>query len=197
MNKEKIKKLLKIIGIILVFITFIIGNYLIFINFNNKKYVKNKQITIKQKINPCLYQKAIQFSKKFIPEKYIKIIVEKSMKTKYKEILLSIITTESHFDFFAINKSGAIGCGQIKWKFWKDKLKQIGIKKYRDMFTPEACVIATNYVFNYYFEKANSDIEKALKYYYCGESSKNCKKFKKYFNKFLYYYFQYKNCNFQ
>jgi len=150
------------------------------------KACKNKQQRIKQ----ILYKKALSYSKSYVPKSLVFSIVDQCLKVNHSLLVLSIITEESHFDIFARSRSGAVGCGQIKWKFWKERLRSVGINSYRDMFDPKLCVQAVNFVFSYYLNKVKDPV-KALQLYYCGENNPDCKVGRYYADKVLATYARY------
>lgn len=107
-------------------------------------------------------------SKKYIPRSVLMAMVGAINNTFDPLLMYSLIYVESHFDPFARSKTGAVGCGQVKYKFWKDKLIEANIiEGYRDMFDPVICVEVAEYVLKEQMRRYQN-IKTALVHYYCG-----------------------------
>ena len=122
-----------------------------------------------------MFELALKNSKSYVPERFIREIVESAYQTDKPILLLALITVESHFDPFAVSASGAVGCAQVKPKYWLDELiNNKIIRSNRDLRDPSKCALVADYVISKYLEKYNGDIEKALAAYNCGPNNRKC-----------------------
>ena len=122
-----------------------------------------------------MFELALKNSKSYVPERFIREIVESVYQTDKPILLLALITVESHFDPFARSASGAVGCAQVKPKYWLDELINNKIIRYnRDLRDPGKCALIADYVLGKYLEKYNGDIERALAAYNCGPNNRKC-----------------------
>ena len=122
-----------------------------------------------------MFELALQNSKSYVPERFIREIVESAYQTDRPVLLLALITVESHFDPFAVSVSDAVGCAQIIPKYWLGELVDNKIiRSNRDLRDPKKCTLIADYVLGKYLEKYNGDIEKALAAYNCGPNNRKC-----------------------
>lgn len=130
-----------------------------------------------QDATQLVYRLAVQKSKRYVPLRFVREMVETAMRYDDGVLLVALITVESHFDPFDVSPSGAVGCGQVKPSVWDKFLKEKGIvQSDRDYRDPVKCVDIAAAVLNHLLEKAEGDITKALAYYQCGEADKKCQR---------------------
>lgn len=124
-----------------------------------------------------VYRLAVKNSKRYVPLRFVREMVETAMRYDDGVLLVALITVESHFDPFDVSPSGAVGCGQVKPSVWDRFLKEKGIvQSDRDYRDPVKCVDIAAAVLEHLLTKAEGDITKALAYYQCGEADKKCQR---------------------
>jgi hypothetical protein len=95
---------------------------------------------------------------------------------KYPHLIHGIIMRESNFKIFSHRKDTKVyGLGQITYSVWKDEIKQFGVNESRDLYDWRKNILATNYIFNKYYEET-SDLRLALKKY-VGEVNNDMSKY--------------------
>jgi hypothetical protein len=84
---------------------------------------------------------------------------------KYPHLIHGIIMKESNFKIFSHRKDTKVyGLGQITYEIWKDEIKQFDILEARDLYDWRKNILATDYIFNKYYEETG-DLRDALKKY--------------------------------
>ena len=108
------------------------------------------------------------YVKNYVPMSLVTMQIDAALEMSDPLLILSLIAVESNFDPMAKSSAGAIGCGQVKPKFWDDELKRQGIiSEYRDYFDPTRCVYIANYVLEKKLHETNNIFD-AIVLYYCG-----------------------------
>ena len=130
-----------------------------------------EKVVVKEKINKDLFVDWVYKNSFRCSRKQAKEIVDILLKTKYPLIFASIIKNESSFNITAYSKSGAIGLMQVLPT--KQHIKQLKeaniIEEPRDLFNPEANILAGQYIFLDILKIKKNNIKEALKMY-CGGS---------------------------
>ncbi len=122
-----------------------------------------------------MFELALKNSKSYVPDRFVREIVGSAYQTERPVLLLALITVESHFDPFAKSPSGAVGCAQVKPKYWLDELiSNKIIRSNRDLRDPMKCALIADYVLGKYLKQHNGNIEKALAAYNCGPNNRKC-----------------------
>lgn len=104
--------------------------------------------------------------KRSIPDPFYRVALLKNVHTEATraelkpELVLALIQVESHFDRFAVSRSGARGLMQVM-PFWK---KEIGHPR-DDLFLPQTNLRYGCTILKYYLDLADGDVEQALALY--------------------------------
>jgi soluble lytic murein transglycosylase-like protein len=106
-----------------------------------------------------------------------RFIVKEAMKTTKPLLTLAIISVESEFTPTAMSSKGAIGLGQIMWKYHGKALVKAGIvKEDRDLFDISPNIRATDLIINMYLQQNQNDVLKAIERYLGGSDGIYLKK---------------------
>lgn len=164
MDNEKKRKLfwilVAIVWILVAYVLTIYGNYFV----SNKKTTPLVPTISVDKREAVLTKWVFEHSTK-ISHKTARNIVKEALKTNKPLLILAIFSAESEFNPGAVSNAGALGLGQIMWKYWGEDLKKAEIaKESRDLFDYDTNIQATSFILEKLL-KGNNDIAIALTKY--------------------------------
>jgi len=107
-------------------------------------------------------------AKESVSDDDINKIIDEVTRYKNWELLVAIMSVESHFDRFAMSSANARGLMQVMHSVWSDELD---IDDPQDMFKIENSIYYGNHVINTYLDACNNNVSDALRKYVGGDSN--------------------------
>lgn len=152
------------------FITYYTVDYLQ--NRMFQKYLQQNEKSIPQKNSINFWQVKYLQKKCKISEDWARQILHEVGRYSHGRVLLAIAITESHLKLEKHSET-AWGLMGINPKIWIQELTTMGIiKQPEDLLDLNGAFAAGNYVFTLYLQKADHDLDKALRFYVNGPYNK-------------------------